>query len=403
MRINDLNNSIKDNNLPVFQYMDIDACCGCEACANCCPMNIVDFEEDELGFVIPYINSSLCNGCGSCIRTCPQLKDIDRVVKNRKCLAGYSKDEEVVENSSSGGLVSCIINAFKSLYHDSYFAGVVWNDGFDGVQYILTDDIEDLDRIRSSKYIQARKHYIYREVEKTLQAGHHILFTGCPCEVAGLKSFLKTDYSNLFTIDMVCKGPTSSKVFNEYFDYISEAERPYHVNLRCVGGNEWIPQWMLLKYKSRKDIFLPYYKTPLGQAFKILQRNACYSCRFCGNNRYSDLTLGDFHGADPERDYYNPIGTSIVIVNTHKGKELIDLIKDSCVLEEVTYEEIVKHNPRIEKPWGMDQEREVFAKTFARQGLFAGYKATFSLRYRMRVRLSCIKDLLIIKLKGVKH
>lgn len=358
---------------PVFQRMPFADCCGCEACANACPKQIIRFKEDDKGFRFPNVNKEDCIRCNACIRSCPQLKAPSGKIEIRECYAGYSQNSEILEKSSSGGYFTHIVEWFKREYPQGKFAGVIWSDDFRHTEFVLLDNLDGLKNIRVAKYIQARKNGIYRQIKKELLLGTPLLFSGCPCEVAALVSCIGKIPDNLFLVDFVCKGSTSEKVMREYLDIVAKNKKIESLNLRVVGGPSWIPQWMKMSFADGKTIFKPFYGTILGRAFHLLQRDACYKCKYCGENRYSDLTLGDFHGADPNRQYYNARGTSIMMVNTFKGKKILDYLKNTCVVEKVSYEEISKHNPRIEHAWGKDPKRDLFGNTLSRRGLFVAY------------------------------
>ena len=378
------------SDFPVFQKMPFTNCCGCEACANVCPKQIIRFKEDGEGFRFPDINNEECVHCGACVRVCPQLKEPFLKIEIRECYAGYSQNPEIVEMSSSGGYFTHIVEWFKREYPQGKFAGVIWSDDFRYTEFVLFDNLDDLKNIRVAKYIQARKNGIYHLIKKELLSGTPILFSGCPCEVAALVSCIGKIPDNLFLVDFVCKGSTSEKVMREYLDIVAKNKKIKSLNLRVVGGLSWIPQWMKMTFSDGKIIFKSYYSTILGRAFHLLQRDACYKCKHCGENRYSDLTLGDFHGADPNRRYYNARGTSIMTVNTSKGKKILDYLKDVCVVEKVSYEEIFKHNPRIEHAWDKDPKRDLFGSTLSKKGLFAAYLKVSTKKYAIKTVLKRI-------------
>lgn len=369
--------------IPVFLEMPLANCCGCEACASACPKRIIQFKEDSEGFRFPSINEDDCIHCGACTRACPQLKPASRKIEIRYCYAGYSRNKEIVEKSSSGGIFTHIVELFKKKYPQGKFAGVIWSTDYRHTEFYLSDNLEDLNKIRVAKYIQARKKEIYRQIKNELSKGTPILFSGCPCEVAALVSCLGSIPENLYLIDFVCKGSTSEKVMREYLNIVAKNKKITSLNLRVVGGPSWIPQWMRITFANNKTLFKSFYKTILGKAFRYLQREACYKCKYCGENRYSDLTLGDFHGADPSRKYYNARGTSIMVANTLKGNALVEDLKKLCVIENVSYEEISRKNPRIEHAWAKDPKRDIFAKKMSEKGLFAAYIKTCSLKIKL--------------------
>lgn len=384
---------MKVEQIPIYEKMKMSDCCGCEACSTVCPKNIIAFEEGEDGFRYPFADSGKCIHCNACVRVCPVLNKADHTVIQRECYGGYAKDEALVVSSSSGGIFSLLVKRFKELYPDGKFVGVVWGENFRNTEYYITDNIEDLKLMRVSKYVQARKADIYRKVKDTIINKKRVLFTGCPCEVAALKSYLgklkESEY--LYTVDFVCKGPISERVMHEYLDKICGKNEIKSINMRVVGKQPWIPQWIRIEYGKNKKVFMPFYSTPLGIAFQIIQRRSCYQCPFCGKGRYSDITLGDFHGADPTRRYYNANGTSAIVVNTIRGQSMLHEIMDRCVLEQVTYDELSKPNPCIEYPVKMDSRRAHFSENLHKFGLIGAWKREIPWMRRFKDR---VKDLL---------
>lgn len=374
-------------NIPVFETIKKEDCCGCEACSNICPTDAISFEMDEEGYYYPICDDQKCIHCNLCVRTCPISKDKESIVK--ECFAGYALDSKVVLNSSSGGVFSLILNKYLEEYHGKFFvAAVVWNQDFRGTHHMCSNDIEDMMRMRQSKYIQSRKHFVFRNIKKLLSEDNEVLFVGCPCEVAGLRCYLEKDYNNLLCIDLVCQGPTSEGVMSQYIDRINKKNHGLtitSINMRYVQDKTWIPQWIKIDTdKKDKVVFERFYDTDIGRAVHILQRESCYQCKFNGNSRYSDITLGDFHGANSERDYYNANGTSIIIANTEKGCEVVKSISPNAILEKVSYEEIEKYNPRLSSSMIRDSHRKQFSKDLLRFGLH--YAAIKSWPVKMQIR-----------------
>ncbi len=376
-------------NIPVAEKISSDSCCGCEACANVCPKNIIAFEQDEEGFRFPTMDADKCIHCNACVNVCPQLHEPQSRIELRECYGGYALDDSLVLSSSSGGIFSLLVNEFKKRNEQGIFVGVIWGDNCNTTRYVASSDLNALEQMRGSKYIQARKGNIYQIVKEKLMAGIPVFFTGCPCEVAALKSCLGqlSQSDLLYTADFVCKGATSERIMTEYLDMVSPDSLAVSANLRVVGKQPWIPQWMKIVFENGKVIYMPFYLSSLGQAFQILQREACYTCQYCGENRFSDVTMGDFHGFDEKEKYYNPNGTSILIANTEKGMKMINNIKTFSCLHPVNYAEISRKNQRLENAWGHDSRREVFVQALNSGGLRKAWKTIMPIHRRIEFKL----------------
>lgn len=367
-------------NIPVFEKMNAADCCGCEVCVNICPKKIISLKADAYGFRYPSMNPSQCIHCLKCVQVCPALSPAVDLCEIREIYAGYVCDEEIVLSSSSGGFFSVLANSFLKR-PNAQVAAVVWSADFRSTHHIC-GGADALERMKGSKYIQSRKNNIYQEVQSRLNQNMYILFVGCPCEIAGLKSYLGKNTKNLYCIDFVCKGPTSEKPMKEYADIM---EKRFHskissLNLRYVGGKAWIPQWIRIQFENGKEYLKSFYRTPLGNAFQMMQRPSCHHCKYAGNQRQADLTLGDFHNVDETKTYYNPNGTSIVLVNTRKGKELFQGLTSLAKLQPVEYEDIIRTNPKILGVGGPQRGAEKFCQYYIKYGLLRAVHKSFSLK-----------------------
>lgn len=376
--------NIHKNEVPVFKHMAKSECCGCEACSNRCPQKAISMEQDEEGFLYPILNANQCISCMQCEKVCPVLTVVPKKLLN-KTWAGYAIDHEIVKTSSSGGMFSVLADSFLKSNNKAAVAAAVWADDFKSVQHICSNDKKDIERMKRSKYIQSYKINIYRDIESKINNGYKVLLVGCPCEVAGIKSFLRGKDENLYVIDFVCQGPTSPKVMSEFVEYY---EIKYHstitsINMRHAIG-EWIPQYIKIDFKNGKVFCKRFYETEIGRAVKLMQRPACYNCHFAGNYRASDLTFGDYHGADPCKNYYNPDGTSILVVNTIKGMQLRKLLTPiNTKLMIAKYAEVAKKNPRLIAPWKPHPRREKFAKDFISLNLHTATRHSLSVHRKI--------------------
>lgn len=393
------------SDIPVFEYIDASDCCGCEACVSGCPKKAIEMIADSIGFLYPKLDQEKCIRCGACLKKCPMLQKKEGVVE-KKSYAGYALDKNTVSKSSSGGFFGVIAD---NLLKDKNWVivGVAWSDDYRFVKHICIDKTEDLPLIQRSKYIQSIKGDIYSQVEKKLRQGEKVLFCGCPCEVAGMiQTIDKPLRRNLYTLDLVCQGPTPIRAWDEYKSY---TERKFHskisdVNMRLAIG-PWIPQYLHIGFQNNKKFEKLLYETEFGDSVRIMQRPSCYKCKFAGSSSFADITLGDYHGISTTDSCYNESGVSICVVHTQKGNELLHCLNDKCVhLEKADYFKLAKDNPRMEKPWPPRQEWDIFTKKMAEKNLFAASRAITSWKDRIKRKLpNWLRKKLKAFLTAVKH
>lgn len=361
-------------NIPVFDEIQPDECCGCEVCTNACPINIISMEENVEGFYYPTIDKDKCLKCGICKRVCPIITEKKRNGSAKlEGYAGSSLNEKIINNSASGGMFSLVVDEWvKKIEGEYLISGVIYDADFRGVHHILSSKKEDILKMRTSKYVQSRKKDVYQKVKESLEKDVSVLFSGTPCEVAGLYSYLGARPKKLTTIDIICQGPTSPKVLTEYVVLIEKKNNSIiqQMNMRHKEGI-WIPQYLYIQLKSGKIIKNLFYDTPIGAALHIMQRQSCYNCKFISAHKHSDITIGDYHGADKEAHYYNEKGTSIIIGNTEKGIQLIKEIqkREDVYIEKQSFEKIAETNIRLVGTWKPLPEREKFVKIFTKYGI----------------------------------
>lgn len=360
-------------------------CCGCEACVNICPKTAINMVPDKEGFLYPNIDKNLCSNCGLCVKKCPVLNSvIHNYSENVYTIAGYSLKKSLVKESSSGGFFGTI--AEKFLQKGCFVCGVAWNDDFYSTKHMIVSRIQDLNKIQKSKYIQSKKGNIYSEIVDLLKNGKTVLFSGCPCEVAAMKSVCPKLYqNNLYLVDLVCQGPTSSVAMRDFVHYIEKKNNSKikSINMRFSIG-PWIPQFIRIIFSSGKKYTERLYDTPIGDSIRIMQRPSCFNCHFSGSHRQSDITLGDYHGAISGKSYYNENGISIAVVHSDKGRFLENLLSDNCVYKErANYEELAKHNPRLNRSWSELPQRDKFSRIFQEKGLIVASSETLRLRQKI--------------------
>lgn len=344
----------------MINITDKTKCSGCSACLNICPKNAISMKEDEKGFRYPNIDYNACINCNLCEKVCPIINK--KEIKNSpKAYACYNKNEKVRMESSSGGIFSLL--AEYILENNGVIYGAAFNDEWN-VEHLRIEKLDELYKLRTSKYLQSNIKNTYSLAKKDLDDDKIVLFTGTPCQVNGFISYLGNKiYDNLYTQDIICHGVPSPKVWKKYLDYRKkqDSESPVRINFRQKDDG-WNLFALLLQYNNNtykinhnNDLFM--------QAFlrNASLRDSCYDCSFKSKNRQTDITLADFWGVDNVISGFNDNkGTSLVIVNTDKGKKLFDKIEKEIVSKEVDFEESIKYNPSMYTSVKIPQKRDEF-------------------------------------------
>lgn len=327
-------------------------CTGCGACAHICPKNCINMVADNNGFLYPHINNDLCINCGICEKTCPVLnKHEQENITSVNCYAAKVNNDGIRHNSSSGGVFSVI--AEKVLKNNGIVYGAAFDENF-VVKHIGISSIDDLDLLRRSKYVQSDLNNAFSLVKSNLKNGKPVLFTGTPCQVEGLLSYLKKPYENLITIDFVCHGVPAPDVWEYYKTLL---EKQYNASITDVNFRDKSLGWknfsLRVEFHNGNVYCNTFRNDPYMKAFlaNLDLRKSCYSCKFKNTIHKSDITVADFWGIDkikPEID--DDKGLSLLLVNTEKGSSLITEIQNQLTLTKEDVEKIFPYNPCIIKP-----------------------------------------------------
>lgn len=331
-------------------------CCGCLACKNICPKNAIYIKEDEQGFEYPEINSQICINCGLCKKVCPILNGKEEEKNTSNAFAIYNKNTEIRMESSSGGIFTEI--AKQIINDEGIVFGAIFDDKFN-VLHKGIDNIENLWKIRGSKYLQSKIGDTYKQSKQELENGRKVLFTGTPCQIEGLYTYLGKDYEKLYTQDLICHGVPSAKVWRKYIEYREKQDsgKIKKISFRNKYNKGWNNYQTCFEYED-KQISIDHHEDLYMRLFlsDMVLRPSCYSCKFKKKHRRSDITLADFWGIDEILPKMNDEkGTSLVLVNSKKGQELFKHINENVYIEKVDFEEAIFHNksmyqsPSIEK------------------------------------------------------
>ena len=348
-------------------------CCGCHACATVCAKHCIAMQTDEEGFLYPVVDKDTCTDCGLCEKVCPVINQSEPR-KPLKVYAAKNKNEEIRRQSSSGGIFTLL--AEKIIGE----GGVVFGARFDeawNVVHSWTDTIEGIAAFRGSKYVQSTIGCTYKEAKRFLLQGRKVLFSGTPCQIAGLKKYLCKDYDNLLAIDVVCHGVSSPLVWRRYLNDV-RGTFPSQCSITDISfrdkRNGWKKYAFCLRYDISKvtsnlsstskvegEFLQPFTENIFMKGFlrNIYLRPSCYACVARSGKSGSDISIADFWGVQnfyPEFDDDKGIG--LILINSDKGEEVYKGLGSLNVL--ATYEQGVANNPSIEHSVVAPQQRNLF-------------------------------------------
>lgn len=296
--------------------------------------------------------------------------------------AGYVDDVDELLQCTSGGLATAMSK--KMIEEGGYVAGVRYSDDFKRAYYDIVSDIKALDNFKGSKYIEVEKGTIYRDVKSLLDEGKKVLFFGLPCMVGAMKSFLKNDYDNFIAVELICHGPTSAKVHQQYVDYLENKYQSKIVDFSVRKKIEkWKPAYLYAKFENGQIFSKPFYSTEYGYAFSVMSGPSCYNCQFRGDSRVGDIMIGDFWGATEKDTFWNSAGVSAILVHSDKG---LDFLKNTGGIKifETSFERIVTGNRNIISTRKPSSNKEKFEKLFAEKDLFYAAKRSKGFKGRMK-------------------
>lgn len=359
-------------------------CTGCMACFNKCPFGAITIKTDENGFYIPCVDDTVCKQCRICINVCPQNSNISTPFLYKDVYAAWSKNDELRLNSTSGGvfigIAKSVINQGGSVF------GVAFDNSYRAV-HVEVNDIKDLHILQGSKYVQSFIGNVYIRVKELLANEKLVLFSGTPCQVAALKSFLGKEYSKLLTIDIVCHGVPSPVFFDKYLNNISQHRKD---NINSISFRNKDDSWSLFLMKIVYSSGEIYKKNAVTDPYLIAffndfcLRESCYECIYPGKKRVGDITLGDFWGyISYDYKFRNTEkGINLVIVNTDKGKEFLQLLKQDYIFIDKNIEEAIRSNGPLTKPTKLNPARKAFFYDLQEKGfVYCKNKYLFPRKY----------------------
>lgn len=367
-------------------------CSGCTACASACAHDAITMRPDALGFLYPEVDATRCTNCGLCEKVCAFHDDYDKTLNLPQPLAygARHKDMNEVATSRSGAAFIAISDYILEKGGVVYGAG--YSDHFRVVHKRATTK-EQRNEFKGSKYVQSDLTGVFRQVKQDLKAGLVVLFSGTPCQTAGLHSYVgRRLRDNLFLVDIVCHGVPGPYIWRDYLTYLEKkhGSEICYVNFRDKDEFGWAAHRETFKFVKmgggKMTFTFAFYK-------HIMFRHSCGSCKYTNLQRPSDITIADFWGwqkTDPTINADDK-GLSLVLCNTEKGRQLFDAVKERMTVIPAELENCLQ--PNLQHPSEIHPQRMDFERDYARKGFVYAMKKYGDLgwRYKMKVYVSRLK------------
>ncbi|MEG1861817.1 MAG: Coenzyme F420 hydrogenase/dehydrogenase, beta subunit C-terminal domain [Bacteroidaceae bacterium] len=384
-------------------------CTGCAACHNICPKEAIQMCPNDCGFLHPEIDNTRCIDCGLCEKICPVNKPLE-MNEPLQAMAAISKDVEDLMSSTSGGASSVLAHTILSGGGVVY--GCVQRNCKDIAHRRITS-VEEAYQLKGSKYVQSIIGNSYQEVKQDLSTSKEVLFTGTPCQIGGLKNYLRKDYPNLYTVDLVCHGVPSQLFLQDNITEIQKKEKlqfyrdNLYVHFRRKGQRmQDLKYGFFLEEKGQTSAKTTIFSTQfpndhyiVGFMCGLLVRENCFTCPYATRKRVGDLTIADFWGlgANGTTKIDNSRGVSLLLLNTKKGQSLFERIKEQMEYEERTVDEAVKGNGRLQSATSKPANYEAFHEKYMKEGFeesIQEFLRGYFKNYKFNMKVMHVKELI---------
>lgn len=344
-------------------------CTGCSACQNACNLDAIEMVADKEGFVYPQVDSDKCIRCGKCVKSCPSLQGICSSGHfGPEVYAAWNKNTEIRILSTSGGVFTALAEAV--IGQGGYAAGAFYDDEF-RICHGVVSSLDEVPRLRQSKYAQSWMGSTFRTIQKLLKDGKTVLFCGTPCQSAGLQQFLGKEYETLYCCDFICRGVISPKVYAKFLQDMQPSNAVglsrVHFKNKDFGWNRFSTKLTFgdgsVYHKDRnEDHYMRGYLR-----HNLYLRPSCHQCQYKTLPRISDMSLGDFWGIGRyDQSLDNEKGTSVVLVNSEKGRKLLALAQETIVVHKRSLEEVIAGNSCLLNVAEPGKYRDFFFKNIDR-------------------------------------
>lgn len=361
-------------------------CVGCRSCEQSCVKSCIEMKENKEGFIYPLVDDLTCISCGICLKRCPVYSGTDKYSQPLEVFALKSKDKSSIYQSASGGAADLAAKVILERH------GVVYGAAYTNdlkVQHICITSNEERVKLQSSKYVQSDLNDCFTKVKKQLISGKLVLFTGVPCQVEGLYSFLGKEYENLYTLDLICHGVPSQKFLDKYLAYQEKCIRSkiLYINFRSKDKRGWGTQYLL---KTRTETRAKTRTMSLDKYGKHFMegdcyRESCYRCRYANTKRVGDLTVGDFWGIDKcHPEFSSTLGVSSMFVNSEKGRRLLMWLgEDAETITSSLQNAMIKQGNLIQ-PTTRPKSRDIFYSHIDEEGFIDKLKIGLQVKERVK-------------------
>lgn len=399
-------------NMPPILFDSEDKCCGCSACYSICPVRAITMKENDAGFKYPVIDAEKCVNCGSCVKVCAFQRDLkeektksknsNKIIDKAEIYGVKSKNANVLESSSSGGMFTELTDLF--LKSGNAVISCIYNSENYSLEYKLYTDKSDRDKARGSKYIQAEMQDIFNKGANWLRENpeKNIIFFGTGCQTSGFQKFseMKKISDRILFIDLICNGVPSPGLWRDYVNYLENKHNGKAGNVSFKDKRDgWMKPTVYLMMDDNEISIKPYSDWFYGE---YSLRKSCFQCPYTKINRSTDITIGDFWGIDKRiPEFYNPKGVSLVIVHSEKGKKIFDQLKSH--IDYIKSDEKTCLQPRLISSAAGNSDNDNFWKDYKKKGVsycVRKYKrkSNISLFLKIKIKLRSI----LMKLKIIK-
>lgn len=371
-------------------------CCGCGVCALECPADAIEMVPGELGSLYPKVDTQKCIDCQKCVKSCAYQTQRESEHVPLQAFAAVAADKKLLRKSASGGVFATLAGAILDAGGAVFGCAMEEDGGVLTPRHICIESRKDLVKLQGSKYVQSELGDTFTKIKQQLLQGRTVLFSGTPCQVDALKKYTQGVCSGkLYTIDLICHGVPSIKLFQDYLAQL--CKRPmteFYFRDKTFGWGLTAKYAYTNKKGMKKEALLPsdvssYYSYFLSSE---TYRQSCYTCRYTNLSRVGDITIGDFWGVEREHPGFEQDvseGVSAILVNTPEGSQLLENYGQTLCLKETTPDRVAKWNKQLRAPSAHTALRQEIAEQYEKNG-YAGVEAQFRNKLGLRY---CIKKL----------